>query len=71
MHKRTVSPDAFVLAWQRSTSLTQAAKRLGMTEHAAEVRAYRYRAQGVRLKDLRNAKRLDIDALNRLIAESP
>lgn len=65
---RPVTPEAFVRAWQAAGSLAEVAAELGTTEHAAEVRAYRYRRLGVQLKDLRRAKRLDVDALRRAAA---
>ena len=66
-HKR-VSPEEFVLAWQQASTLPSLADALGMTEHAAEVRAYRYRAAGVQLRDLRSSYRLDVVGLNRIAA---
>lgn len=66
-----VTPEAFVRAWQAASSLAEVAAALDMTEHTAEVRAWRYRAQGVQLRDLREVQRLDVDALNRIAAERP
>lgn len=62
-----VSPEDFVRAWQKAETLPEVAKALGMTEHAAENRAYRYRDQGVRLKHMR--KHMDVERLNRIVAE--
>lgn len=62
-----ISPDDFVRAWQKAETLTDVAKALGMSEHACENRAYRYRDQGVRLKHMR--KHMDVDRLNRIVEE--
>lgn len=59
-----VSSIVFVRTWQKAGSVAAVARRLGVTEHAAEARAYRYRKLGVPLKHFRRPqKHLDIIAL--------
>jgi hypothetical protein len=50
-NKQWVSPSAFIEAWQTANSLTEVAEKLGMTKAACSVRASRYRAQSVPLKE--------------------
>ena len=65
-----VTPEQFVVIWETSDSLAQAAARLGMPPGVASARASRYRRLGVNLKRFRGGGlKMDIDALRRLIRE--
>jgi len=48
--KNWPTPKAFVEVWQRANSLGEVAETLKMTKAACSVRASRYRAQAVPLK---------------------
>jgi hypothetical protein len=72
--KRTsyaVSPEQFVRTWQTSQTAQEVADKLGMPKPIVLARASGYRKEGIKLKKLRRESRrgLDVDALNRLIAE--
>lgn len=72
MPVRQASPEDFVRAWQSSGSITEVARKLGMSVNAVWMRATRYRAKGVRLafEHVRDNRQLDVDALNRLAREA-
>lgn len=65
--------EEFVKVWQSSGSKTQIAERLGLSLRQVDGRGYRLRKQGVRLRDHRTERHdeLDIDALNKIAAETP
>lgn len=66
-----VPPERFVVAWNTSDSAQQAADALGMPRSVVIARAAKYRQAGVKLKGMKRGRRpkLDVDALNRLLAE--
>jgi hypothetical protein len=45
------TPKEFIQAWQQSTSVKEVATKLGMNTNNCHVRASRYRARGIPLKD--------------------
>lgn len=47
-----VTPEEFVLTWQSSATVEEAAKRLGMLVNTANARANSYRKKGVKLKHM-------------------
>ena len=66
--KYNVSASDFVLAWESSTDAAEVAAKLGMTRPLVNARASYYRRIGINLKKLKraNARRLDVEALNKL-----
>jgi hypothetical protein len=67
-----VSPEDFVRAWQSSKTAQEVAAKLAMPKPLVHARASNYRRIGVRLKLLGrgNPKRLDVQALNKLIQQT-
>jgi hypothetical protein len=66
-----VSPEEFCRVWQTCSSADEVAKKLRMPKPIVHARASSYRTAGIKLKNMprRSKKGLDIDALNKLIAE--
>jgi hypothetical protein len=68
-----ISAEDFIKIWQASASADEVFQKLGgrMSKAIIHARASKYRGAGVRLKKMprRNARGLDVDHLNRLIAE--
>jgi hypothetical protein len=66
-----VSPEAFIRAWQTSSSADEVAEKLKMPKPIVHARATTYRKAGVKLKSMPRAGKasLDVDALNRLVDE--
>lgn len=61
----TVSPEDFVVGWQKATSLAEAREKLGS---GASSRAQRMRKAGVKLQQFAPGRMpLDVAALNKLI----
>jgi len=44
--------DEFVAAWQQARTMTELGRTLCLTRNTVRARAKRYRAQGVRLKEM-------------------
>ena len=66
-----VSAEDFILAWQSSNTAEEVAAKVGMPRPLVHARACTYRSMGVRLKMLArvNPRRLDVEALNKLIQQ--
>lgn len=69
--KRTrynVSPEEFVVAWQRSETVQEVCDRLGMPKANVLARASNYRSRGVILKEMPRgrSRHLEVEKLNRL-----
>lgn len=67
--------EQFVKAWQESSSCKEAAEKLGLNVYNMSIRASQYRKKGIKLKYMSGGgtgrhKKLDIDALNKLIAST-
>jgi hypothetical protein len=70
-HKRYgVSPEKFVQEWQKSSSLEDAAARLGMPKANVSSRAASYRKMGAQLKKFatRRSPTIDVALLNDIIS---
>jgi transposase len=66
--KTTVTPERFCAVWQQSQSRAEIAKKLGISENRASVKANYYRSKGVALKRFpRGRTALDIDNLKRVV----
>jgi transposase len=67
-----VSPEDFVRAWQESQSLSEVARKTGLSISTVSARAQTYRRKGVRLKPFprRLYPPLDVAKLNNIIAEA-
>src|SRR6478672_7811948 len=65
----TVTPEEFALTWNSCDSAEEVAEKLGMPKPIILARVSNYRKKGVHLKKMRrkNARRLDVDKLNRSI----
>ena len=59
-----VSPEAFVIAWEKGGSAAEVAQRLGMSVKAVHNRASQYRKLGVQMKRMR---RVCVRSLNDLL----
>ncbi len=69
--RKILSNEEFVVAWQESSSLAEAAKRCHMSPRATSVRAAYMRLQGVPLKRFaRSGEPLDVAALTALAQKS-
>lgn len=68
---KTVTPEAFLDAWQSSNSAQEVADKLGMDKPIVLARASYYRGLGINLKSMKRKakKKLDIEELNRQIAK--
>jgi hypothetical protein len=66
-----ITPEEFVTAWNAARTAQEAADKLGMPKAIAQARASKYRKAGVKLKKMsrRSGRRLDVEGLNRLIAQ--
>lgn len=63
----TITPEAFVVGWQKCESLAEAREKLG---NGASSRAGRMRKAGVKLKEFAPGRQpIDAKALNALIAK--
>jgi hypothetical protein len=68
----TVTPEKFALTWNACESAEEVAEKLGMPKPIVLARVSNYRKMGIHLKKMRrkNSRRLDVDKINRLIAET-
>ncbi len=68
-----VSAEDFVRAWESSTTPAEVAAKLGMPRPLVNARASYYRRIGVTLKTMKgaNARKLDVEALNKLTQQRP
>jgi hypothetical protein len=66
--KYNISASDFVRTWESSTNAAEVAAKLGMPRPSVNARASYYRRIGVNLKTFKqaNARRLDVEALNKL-----
>jgi transposase len=65
-----VTPQAFVQAWEPSSSTAAVAQKLGMPRKTVRSRVNQYRELGVKLKLYqRGRQKTDVEGLNRLIEE--
>lgn len=64
-----VTPEEFALTWNASDSAEEVAEKLGMPEPIVLARVSNYRKRGVNLKKMRrkNARRVDVEAINKSI----
>lgn len=59
--------EEFVVAWQSSATLAEAAKKAGTSTRAASTRAFNMRKAGVPLQKFGDGgERIDVDALTKL-----
>jgi hypothetical protein len=68
----SVSPEAFIEAWQKSTSAVDVGKALDMNPMTVTARAVYYRKLGIKLKHMDRARgrpRMDVAALNKIAAK--
>ena len=67
-----VSPEQFILTWQKSSSVAEVAEALGMPKPIVLARKSNYTALGIKLKKMPRKSRehgLDVNALNAMIEE--
>jgi hypothetical protein len=64
-----VSAEQFITAWEQAGSAEEVVEKLGMPKAIVHARASTYRSAGIKLKKMprKARKRLDVDALNKLI----
>jgi predicted transcriptional regulator len=62
-----VKPMLFVRTWQHSSSVSEVAKKLGLTWSAVRQRANRYRSAGVKLKHFTQKVASFVDEANEMI----
>ena len=65
-----VSPEQFILMWQKSSSVAEVAEALGMPKPIVLARKSNYTALGIKLKKMPRKSRehgLDVNALNAMI----
>jgi excisionase family DNA binding protein len=66
-----VSAKKFLDTWQQCHTITELSRKLKMPKAIIYARAAKYRKEGIQLKKMKaDHRRLDIEALNRLIEES-
>ncbi len=66
MKQHNVGQEDFVLAWQQSDSVAEAAAKLSMSSNSVRARASRYRGKGVNLKTMGPGRKLSVEALSKL-----
>ena len=67
-----VSPEHFILTWQKSSSLAEVAETLGMPKPIVLARKSNYTALGIKLKKMPRKytdRGLDVNGLNAMIEE--
>ena len=67
-----VSPEHFILTWQKSNSVAEVAETLGMPKPIVLARKSNYTALGIKLKKMPRKstdRGLDVNALNAMIEE--
>jgi len=66
---KTVTPEAFIRAWQVSDNLDEVVERTGLSKNAIWKRVYAYREKGISLKECRRARTTDWTKLAALADE--